>query len=136
VKALRRYAFHREVFAERLALQSDSAVAKVLERSVPLTNAAWAWTEAYGFTAVPAQLMKRFIALQVQATTRLLPDGTPVVGFGWAPKRSEGMSDAAYRNDLAIVAAAIRDAVVNDNRTNDRTHPKPCSYAGAQLKQW
>ena len=45
--------------------------------------------------------------------------------------------DASY-DGAALVAdlLAIRDAVVNDNRTNDRTHPKPCSYAGAQLKQW
>lgn len=136
VRALRAYAFHRELFAERMALGDGSPVVTVLERSVPLTNAAWSWTDAYGFTEVPAALMQRFIALQVQATTRLLPDGTPIVGFAWAPKRPATLSEAAYRRDLATVAAAVRDAVVNDNRTNDRTNPKPCSYPGAKLTRW
>ena len=136
VRALRAYAYHRELFAERLALGDQSPVVVALERSVPLTNAAWAWTEAYGFTAAPAALMERFIALQVQATTRLLPDGTPVVGFAWAPKRPAGLSEAAYRRDLSTVAAAVRDAVVNDNRTEDRANPAPCSYPGAKLAPW
>lgn len=133
---LRGYAFHHVTLAERFVPRAESPVRTVMDRSVPLTNGAWAWSDAYGFTAVPVPLMQKFIALQVQATIRALSDGTPVVGFAWAPKRPDGIGEAAYRSNLAALAGTLRDAVVNENRAGDQESVPPCRYAGAKLVRW
>lgn len=135
VAGLRAYADHRIAVAEKLALPDESDVRAVLGRSVPLVNGAWSWPDAYGFTAVPPALMQRFIALQVAATARTV-DGALTVGFAWAPKRPDGASDAAYRRDLGQIGAALRDAIVNENRSDGRTRTRPCDYAGATLANW
>jgi hypothetical protein len=134
VDALRAYAFSREEYAKRLSLGDDASVSKVLGRGVPLVNGAWSWPDAYGFTAVEPSVMEDFVALQIAAVARSLPGGdAPTVGFAWAPKRPDGVGDAAYRRDLAGVAAAIRDAVVNANREGGAAAAKGCSYPGAKL---
>ena len=133
---LRGYAFHHMTLAERFVPSKKSPARTVVERSVPLTNGAWSWSDAYGFTAVPLPLMQKFIALQVQATIRALSDGTPVVGFAWAPKRPDGIGDAAYRRNLAALAGTFRDAVVNEIRAGDQKSVPPCRYAGAKLVRW
>ena len=136
MQELRAYAFQQDTYAQRFVPSAESPVRTVMERSVPLMNAAWSWSEAYGFTAVSVPLMQKFITLQVQATLRVLSDGTPVVGFAWAPKRPSGVSDAAYGRVLGELTATVRDAVVNANRAGGHESPSPCSYAGAKLVRW
>ena len=137
VAALHAYAFSAERVAERLALPDEAAVHAVLRRGVPLANGAWSWADAYGYTAVSPQTMKRFVALQVAAMGQTLPgDDHLTVGFAWAPKRPDGVGKAAYRRDLAAISAAVRDAVVNQNRTRDRVKLEPCRHPGASLADW
>ena len=137
VAGVRAYADHRIAVAERMSLPDGAAVRAVLERSVPLVNGAWAWQDAYGFTAVPPAVMRRFVEVQVAAMARRLTgDDRPTVGFAWAPRRPDGMADAAYRRELGLVAAAIRDAVVNEVRTDGRVAPAPCRYPDASLADW
>ena len=137
VDALRDYAFFRERFAKSLTLPDEAAVRTVLQRGVPLANNAWSWADAYGYTAVSRSEMERFAALQVAAMARTLPgEDHLTIGFAWAPKRPDGVSSAAFRRDLAALTATIRDAIVNENRTDDRAATSPCRYATATLANW
>lgn len=135
IAGLRAYADHRVRVAERLTLPDEGAVRAVLGRSVPLVNAAWSWPDAYGYTAVAAGPMERFVGLQVAASGRVL-DGQLTIGFAWAPKRPDGMPPATYRRQLGRIGGALRDAIVNENRSGGRTPVGPCSYPGARLANW
>jgi hypothetical protein len=59
-----------------------------------------------------------------------------VAGFAWAPKRPDGIGDAAYRRNLAALAGTLRDAVVNEIRSGDQKSVPPCRYPGAKLVDW
>ena len=137
ITVLRGYAFHREAIAKAIATSSQSPLRKVMSRGVPLINGAWAWADAYGFTAVPIGVMDRFIGLQVSAAARKL-EGQDflTVGFAWAPKRPDGMSQKRFSKDLGTLVTSIRDQAIEANRVGTRSTPKPCSWPGAKLQPW
>lgn len=135
VAALGAYAFHRQALAERLSSPAERGAQAVLARDVPLTNAAWSWTEAYGWTAADPAVMERFVALQVAAAGREI-DGRFASGVGWAPKRPAGMSEADFAQAIGRIAGAYRDAVVQANATRGRFLPPACSESGSRLAAW
>jgi len=86
--ALNDYFFHRLTLV-RSGPASVSVARSFLEQAfTPLANAAWAWTAAYGYTAIPSDQMQRFVAQQVYAVRSF--DGRQAaqpraLGFAWAP---------------------------------------------------
>ena len=125
--ALASYAFARQTIARDAASGASPEARAVLERSVPLANAAWRWSEAYGWTDVPADVMATFVRVQVQAMARPLAGGVSLAGgFAWAPKDARG-------TQLATVAAALRDQLVAINSVEMSVTPPPCSWPGARL---
>lgn len=122
---LAEYAYARRSIARDAAVRASPEARAVLERVVPLANAAWRWTEAYGWTNVPASTMAEFVRVQIHAMAR--PVGSEMaVGFAWAPKQAPAAG-------LAQVAAAIRDELVLVASAPMRDVPKPCAWPGAQI---
>jgi hypothetical protein len=65
---------------------------------VPMANAAWGWTEAYGDTAIPAADMNRFVAAEVFAMQSFQSQGREGagIGFAWAPLQQGGTSTEQF----------------------------------------
>ncbi|HZQ82826.1 MAG TPA: hypothetical protein VFB25_12700 [Gaiellaceae bacterium] len=107
-----------------LALANANPDAEAASRSfidstyVAFGNAAWAWSSAYGYTAVPVATMEDFVSGQIYADRSLgAPSGVDRFGFAWAPQNSLGLSTADYNAQtaavLARIAASIRDSGTN-----------------------
>ena len=123
--ALAAYAYARRTAARAAAAQASPEARAVLERVVPLANAAWRWPDAYGWTDVPAETMADFVRVQVHAMAR--PSGRQLVaGFAWAPKQASPAG-------LSQIAAALRDELVIIASDPMRDEPKPCSWPGARI---
>ena len=125
--ALMDYAFARRSVARAASEDAAPEARSMLERTVPLANAAWRWTEDYGWTDVPVATMADFVRVQIHAMSR--PYGSPdriFAGFAWAPR-------SAPRAGLARIAAAVRDELVTIASQPMRDTPPPCSWPGARI---
>jgi RTX calcium-binding nonapeptide repeat (4 copies) len=95
---------------------AETARSYLADAHSPLANAAWQWDQAFGWTDVPVDLMKRYVSTQVYALRHAAAvRGAPLErwGFAWAP-RNAGLPDADYLAQtgelLDRLAAAIRDS--------------------------
>jgi hypothetical protein len=90
-----------EVAAARAFLQSAYS---------PLANAAWRYTQAFGWTDVPYELMQDYVSAQTYAARSA---GTHF-GFAWTPKRPETETSSQFSIESGAVAdrlaAAIHDS--------------------------
>ncbi len=89
---------------------------------VPFGNAAWAWSDSYGWTAVPLGTMEDFVSGQVYADRSLgASTGAAVdrIGFAWAPSNTLGLSTTDFNTEtkalLDRIAAAVHDTDTGDD---------------------
>jgi hypothetical protein len=99
-----------ELTLARVAPTSASTAASFLEATYsPLANAAWKFDQAFGWTAVPYDLMEHYVSAQVYAL-RVAERG----GFAWSPKNLDALpaADFAAQTDAILdrLAGAIRDS--------------------------
>ena len=88
---------------------------------VPFGNAAWAWSNAYGWTAVPFETMEDFVSGQVYADRSLgASTGAAAdrIGFAWAPSNTLGLSSTDFNNETKAVLDRLA-AAVHDTDTGD-----------------
>ena len=88
---------------------------------VPFGNAAWAWSDSYGWTAVPLATMEDFVSGQVYADRSLgASTGAAVdrIGFAWAPSNTLGLGSSEFNNETKAVLDRIA-AAVHDTDTGD-----------------
>jgi hypothetical protein len=76
----------------------------------PLANAAWRYTQAFGWTDVPYDQMEDYVSAQTYAARSA---GTHF-GFAWSPKRPDSYTITQFSNESGAVvdrlAAAIHDS--------------------------
>jgi hypothetical protein len=90
----------------------DVATARTFLQSAysPLANAAWRYTQAFGWTDVPFDGMEDYVAAQTYA---LRSAGTHF-GFAWSPKRPDTETTTQFSTESGAVAdelaAAIHDS--------------------------
>jgi hypothetical protein len=84
--------------AARAFLQSSYA---------PLANAAWAWSSAYGWTAVPFAQMQDYVS----AETYALRSAGDRLGFAWAPSNSAGLASADFNAQTASILDRLAAAI-------------------------
>jgi hypothetical protein len=73
----------------------------------PLANAAWAWSSAYGWTAVPFAQMQDYVSAQTYA----LRFAGGRFGFAWAPSNSTGLATADYTAQTAAILDRLAAAI-------------------------
>jgi hypothetical protein len=114
--AIGQYLGHESALA--VAAPSVGAPARALLSAtyLPLGNGAWAWSSAYGWTAVPVETMEDFVSGQVYADRSLgASTGAAAdrIGFAWAPSNTLGLSSTDFNNEtkavLDRIAAAVHD---------------------------
>jgi hypothetical protein len=92
------------------------------EAYLPLGNAAWSWTAAYGDTDIPVGDMARFVAQQVEAmrsaagSAHRSPAG---LGFAWAPLQPAGTSQPKFAEETGRLLDSIAAAIARTFREND-----------------
>ncbi len=111
------YLQHKLVLASAGPVEIEPARAFLRDAYSPLANAAWPRDTAWGWTAVPVELMSAYVSAQVNAlrhfsaTTGQSRDHW---GFAWAPRNTTGMSNADFVEQTgriqSRIAAAIRDS--------------------------
>jgi hypothetical protein len=113
---LREYLLHPLSLARESGKAAD-ARAFLEQAYTPVANAAWQWTESYGYTDLPEPDMARFVALQVLAMRGALPasGGSSSFGFAWAPVDASGMGEARFAEEsgrlLESLARSIDDSL-------------------------
>jgi hypothetical protein len=89
---------------------------------LPLGNAAWSWTAAYGDTDIAVDDMARFVAQQIEAM-RSDPgaaDHTPAgLGFAWAPLQPAGTSRPKFVEETGTLLDSIAAAITRTFSEND-----------------
>ncbi len=96
-----------------LATAGGTTAAPYLQSAYsPLANAAWQYSSAYGWTAVPYDQMEDFVSAQVDA----LASAGSHWGFAWALAQPDGMTATEFANETGAIAdrlgSAIHDAAV------------------------
>jgi hypothetical protein len=61
----------------------------------PLANAAWAWSSAYGYTAVPFAQMQDYVTAQAGLSGHY--------GYAWAPSNTQGLTTADFSAQTGAV---------------------------------
>ena len=87
----------------------------------PLANAAWGWPTAFGFTAVPVETMKQYIAIQEFAMRHYLGANphrvAPTLGYAWSPRNHANLPPpvfrAAWMQLLEMLATSIAESLGN-----------------------
>jgi hypothetical protein len=91
---------------------ATSAASYLQSASSPLANAAWQYSSAYGWTAVPFDQMQDFVSAQVDA----LASASTHFGFAWALSQPAGMTATDFATQTGAIAdrlaAAIHDAAL------------------------
>jgi hypothetical protein len=110
--ALAQYLEHLRTLAD-VAPASAAAARGVLDATYgPLGNAAWAWSSAYGWTAVDAATMQDYVSAQVYAARAASADA-PLdrFGFAWAPSNTLGLSSSNFTAQTAAILTRIANAI-------------------------
>lgn len=117
--ALVDYLLHPDLLALAGGAASGTANAFLGNAGSPLGNAAWQWGSAFGWTLVPADLMRHFVSAQVYAMRSFASSvGRPLdrFGFAWAPRNADALLGSDFTRQSGAVldrlAAAIRDSGV------------------------
>lgn len=114
------YLRHLDLLAAAGGAASGTANAFFASASSALGNAAWQWESAFGWTAVPDELMQHYVSAQVYALRNhgvrsgLAGDR---FGFAWAPRNAQALPTSEFsRRSGALLdrlAAAIRDSAAD-----------------------
>ncbi|HZT92009.1 MAG TPA: hypothetical protein VFA05_08225 [Gaiellaceae bacterium] len=110
--ALGQYLEHLETLAN-VAPAPAAAARDVLDATYgPLANAAWAWSSAYGWTAVDAATMQDYVSAEVYAA-RAASASAPSdrFGFAWAPDNTLGLSSDDFAAQTAAILARLATAI-------------------------
>jgi hypothetical protein len=117
--AMVQYLGHEPTLANAGPTSTAAARSTLGQSYVTFGNAAWAWSSAYGWTAVPVDAMQDFVSGQVFASRSFAAaTGEPVdrFGFAWSPSNTLGLSTADFATQTAAIldriAGAIRDSGV------------------------
>ncbi len=140
--AMMQYLGHESALAAVTPAVVGAPVQALLSASyVPFGNAAWAWSDSYGWTAVPLATMEDFVSGQVYADRSLgASRGAAVdrIGFAWAPSNTLGLSTPDFNTEtkalLDRLAAAVHDTDTGDDPAGAAAClPNWCSttFAGA-----
>jgi hypothetical protein len=106
--SLNEYLQH-EVALARVAPTSGAAATSFLSSAYnPLANAAWAYTEAFGWTDVAHDLMQSYVSSQVSA---LRSYNGSRFGFAWAPKNLNGMAPAEFTAQTGAILDRMGAAI-------------------------
>lgn len=108
------YLQHPLAIAEASADSASTARSFLRRTYTPLANAAWSWTTAFGFTAVPAEQMGRFVAAQIAAIRSFQETrGADAGGFGfaWAPLRPDGLGAAAFVRESGEILTRMAKSI-------------------------
>jgi hypothetical protein len=117
---LREYLLHPLSLA-RASEQASEARAFLEQAYAPVANAAWQWTESYGYTDLPEPEMARFVALQVLAMRGAsgANGGSGAFGFAWAPVDASGLGTSRFAEEsgrlLESLARSIDDSLRADS---------------------
>ncbi len=98
----------------------------------PLANAAWAWSSAFGYTAVPFDQMEDYVSAQVDAMRSYEASvgwSADRIGFAWSPSNSLGLSAGDFAAEEADVLSRLAQAI---HDSADPTSPG----AGACTSPW
>jgi hypothetical protein len=128
------YLQHVRALAEGDA-RADTARTFLETAYVPLGNAAWSWTAAYGDTAIPVEQMARFVEQQIEAMRSSAgPDGSggTAFGFAWAPLQPLGTGDAEFVAETGTLLDAIAASLARTFREDDPT--AACGTEGCQCE--
>jgi hypothetical protein len=110
--AMVQYLAHIETLANAAPPAAAAAQSFLQQAYSTFGNAAWSWSSAYGFTAVPLQNMEDFVAGQAYAARSFAAATGATVdrfGYAWSPANVPVSQSAAL---LDVLAAAIRDSGV------------------------
>src|SRR5207248_9708046 len=101
----------------------------------PLANAAWSYTSAFGWTAVPFDQMQDYVSAQTYAL-RHASAQAPLDrgGFAWAPK-NVGLSTSDFTSQTGVVMDRLAAAIRDSGQTVDPNDPGvgACGPAGQNL---
>src|SRR5207248_7013717 len=86
--------------------------------STPLANAAWIWSDGFGFTSIPVAQMQDYVSAQMYALRSYdAREGLSQdrLGFAWAPRMADGSAWTTTYNQesgqlLDRLAIALRDS--------------------------
>jgi hypothetical protein len=96
------------------------------DASSPLANAAWQWDSAYGWTAVPVDLMESYVSAQTYALRAFSArTGQPRDhwGFAWQPKNPAGMTADEFATQTGALLDRLAAAIHDSDQTVDPADP-------------
>jgi hypothetical protein len=105
---------------------TPSARAFMVANYGPLANAAWAWSSAYGWTAVPFDQMQDYVSAQAYAMRALDAQSgftSDRLGFAWAPNNTTGLSGGDFTRQTAAILQRLAQAVRDSGETVDPNDP-------------
>ena len=109
--ALNEYLQHELELAAVAPAAAEAARAFLAGAYSPLANAAWRYSDAFGWTDIPVELMQDYVSAQTYATRSA---GNGRFGFAWSPRNLTGAPTAEFnaQTDALLVrlAAAITDS--------------------------
>jgi hypothetical protein len=127
--AMLQYLGHEPALAAAAPPAGAPAEALLSTTYVPLGNAAWAWTGAYGWTSVPVETMEDFVSGQVYADRSLgAATGAAVdrIGFAWSPSNTLGLSTTDFNTETKAVLDRIAAAVHDTDTGADPAGAEAC----------
>lgn len=113
VAYLNDYLQHPVALAGAAPGDAATGAAYLMRSYLPLGNAAWAYQSGFGYTDVPADVMKDYVTAQVAAMRSYRGGGR--LGFAWSPRMPDGSSwtpefTSQTADLLDRIAAAIHDS--------------------------
>ena len=126
------YLLHPLSLAEAAPPRVAAATEFMRRAYAPVGNAAWQWSESYGFTDVAAGQMERFLADQTFAIRRFEESRQqPLAGFGfaWAPVNEAGASPSAFAAQTGDILDGLASSI--DDSFRLRSADGACGPEGA-----